>query len=90
MIFCAPTPRAQTLAAKLWDRAQHTLAGLRVWNDDDIAPGSGFPPHPHAIWKSSPMFGRARLLTRQVSAIAGVLEVNGTRVAARDGAAGAG
>lgn len=44
-----------------WLRARHhfSFAGyfdpkrldwgaLRVWNDDEIAPNSGFPPHPHA------------------------------------------
>ncbi|HEV2573167.1 pirin family protein [Methylocella sp. CPCC 101449] len=28
------------------DRVHH--GALRVWNDDEIAPNSGFPPHPHA------------------------------------------
>lgn len=28
------------------DRVNH--GALRVWNDDEIAPNTGFPPHPHA------------------------------------------
>ena len=33
--------------ANYYDPARESWGNLRVWNDDTIAPQSGFPPHPH-------------------------------------------
>jgi hypothetical protein len=34
--------------AEYHDPKRVQWGNLRVWNDDEIAPNSGFPPHPHA------------------------------------------
>ena len=34
--------------AGYYDPSRMSWGALRVWNDDEIAPGTGFPPHPHS------------------------------------------
>jgi redox-sensitive bicupin YhaK (pirin superfamily) len=34
--------------ASYFDPKRVEWGALRVWNDDEIAPNTGFPPHPHA------------------------------------------
>ena len=34
--------------AGYYDPSNTNHGSLRVWNDDEIAPNSGFPAHPHA------------------------------------------
>ncbi len=34
--------------ADYYDRSREHWGALRVWNDDEIDPDTGFPPHPHA------------------------------------------
>jgi len=33
--------------ADYYDPRRMSWGSIRVWNDDEIAPGTGFPPHPH-------------------------------------------
>ena len=41
-------PKLHFSIAEYYDPKRMQWGNLRVWNDDEIAPQSGFPPHPHA------------------------------------------
>ena len=41
-------PKHHFSFANYRDPSRVSHGSLRVWNDDEIAPRSGFPPHPHA------------------------------------------
>jgi len=46
------------------DAGRMNWGRLRVWNDDEIAPGMGFDRTHIATWKSSPMSAKAPLRIR--------------------------
>ena len=53
--------------ADYYDPANIGHGALRVWNDDEIAPNTGFPAHPHANMEII-TYVRVRSPTRTVSA----------------------
>ena len=51
------------------DPARMGWGSLRVWNDDEIAPNTGFPPHPHANMEIITYVREGAVRTRTVSAM---------------------
>lgn len=50
--------------ADYYDPEREDWGRLRVWNDDEIAAGSGFPPHPHRDMEIITYVREARSPTR--------------------------
>jgi len=46
--------------ANYYDPQRMGWGALRVWNDDEITAGSGFPPIRMPIWRSLPLCVRVR------------------------------
>ena len=66
--------------ARYHDPERMGHGSLRVWNDDEIAPNTGFPPHPHAEMEIITYVRQARSPMRTAWVIKGRTEAGDVQV----------